>query len=118
MELRELAQQAVAVGGGASVVGGAAVWLFREKIAGFVDRRVEGKLEPLVSAQSDMEERMKELEHESTVTGQTVKAMAESIEGHMTRQTQALLGITVELTAQGKQMAEMRGEMNAVERRR
>lgn len=118
MELRELAEQAIAVGGGTSVIGGIVAWLLREKIAVFIDRRVQRKLDPLVKAQTGMEERMKDLEHESTVTGQAVKGIAESIEGHMSRQTLALSAITVELTAQGKQMAEMRGELNAAERRR
>lgn len=113
MTLQELAVQAGAVGGGVAATGTLVAWLFREKIAGFVDRRVERKLAPLEQEVKSMDNRVSHIEREVTVTGETMKNLAESVKDHMTRQTVSLSAISTEITAQGKQVAEMRGELNA-----
>lgn len=113
MQFRELVEQGLAVGTGVTSVAGLVIWLFREKMGLWVDKRVDRKLEPLVKAVEDTEARVTHIESEATVTGETVKHLAESMKEHMSRQTQAMTALSSEVAAQGKDIAKISGALEA-----
>jgi septal ring factor EnvC (AmiA/AmiB activator) len=118
MDVREFAEQAVAVGTGVTVIGGGMLWLVREKVGDWVDQRVERQLAPLEEKVSDVDARVGHIEQEASVTGETIKNLAESIKDHMQRQTTAITTISFEVTAQGKELAKVVGAMEARDLRR
>lgn len=112
-DLKGMLTELAVLGAGVTAAQTLLAYLFREKLAAFVDGRVEKKLAPMMATQGRLEASMTELERDGTKTGEAVKNLGATITEHMARQTQALTAISTELTLQGKQLAEMRGELNA-----
>lgn len=87
MSLRAMTETALSVGAGVTTVGGAILWLFREKISRWVKAQIHPRIERIEKRAADMEDRMEKVEREQASIGQSFTSAASAIAESVARLT-------------------------------
>jgi len=84
MDFTDFIESAVASVTGITVVGGAGVWIFREKVGAWIDARSSGKLGDLDKRVEALEEDMGEVKHDAARTGEAVERFSTTLTDGLT----------------------------------
>lgn len=114
MSLVRFLEQLLLSGVGATGLVAILLFLFRESLGSWIDKRIDAKVQPLASAHALTEARMSKMEASAGLAAGAMQHIAETIRDGMHRQTKAIETISETVTEQGRDISRIAGRLDAM----